>query len=71
MTRVRFAVALVFGSTAVACSDAMVSSPTAPAAMSMMGSEAVFPTNGGTGRNLQGATLQDLARSLIAFLKTL
>lgn len=67
MTRVRFAVALVFGSTAVACGDGMMSSPTAPAAMSMMGAQAVFPTNGETifrtGRNLQGVTLQDLARS--------
>lgn len=67
MTRFRFAVALVFGSTAVACSDGMMSSPTAPATMSMMGSQPVFQTNGETifrtGRNLQGVTLQDLARS--------
>lgn len=61
-----FAVALAFGGTALGCSDGMMS-PMRPTGMDMMGSRAVFPTNGETifrtGRNQQGVILQDLARS--------
>lgn len=66
MRRLQFALTLAFAATAVGCSDGMMS-PTAPAAMTMMGSQAVFPTNGETifrtGRNQPGVVLQDLARS--------